>query len=637
MTINELRAKRNQAWEAAKAFVETKRNSDGLLSDEDAKTYAQMEKKVQDYGAEIERMEAMSAMDAQLAKPTSTPITEKPMTGTSVTDQNPKTGRASDAYKDGMLKALRTNFRQVSNVLQEGIDADGGYLVPEEYDSRLIEALEEENIFRKLGHTITTSGERKINIAATKPAAAWIDEGEELTWGDAKFAQINLDAHKLHVAVKVTEELLYDNAFQLEKYILRQFAKALANAEEDAFLNGTGVGQPLGLLAEEGGAQIGVTAASATEITADELIDLVYSLKRPYRKNAKFICNDQTLAAIRKLTDKNGRYLWQDSVQAGEPGRLLGYEVHTSPYFPVITAGMPAIAFGDYNYYNIEPGTDKYTAIANSNIIKSLHTAFGLKEEEVLTDADLAAEAAKETTRLRDEAERLRKEMEEKRETAMRKAREDARRVLENARRESESILNDLKKMKKQGATPDNDAAALRRQLEKSIDNLSEGLVQKVDTVTAPPKTVKPGDRVDILTLGSQGTVLSAPNAKGEVELQAGIMKFKAHISQLRLVKEKAPQKKSSVRTQTGAMTRTVSMECDVRGMMLEEALSAVDQYLNEAIMAGLGEVQIIHGKGTGVLRSGIQQHLKRHMLVKEFRLGVYGEGESGVTVVTLK
>ena len=151
MTINELRAKRNQAWEAAKAFVETKRNSDGLLSDEDAKTYAQMEKKVQDYGAEIERMEAMSAMDAQLSKPTSTPITEKPMNGTSVNDQKPKTGRASDAYKDGMLKALRTNFRQVSNVLQEGIDADGGYLVPEEYDSRLIEALEEENIFRKLG------------------------------------------------------------------------------------------------------------------------------------------------------------------------------------------------------------------------------------------------------------------------------------------------------------------------------------------------------------------------------------------------------------------------------------------------------------------------------------------------------
>ena len=364
MTINELRAKRNQAWEAAKAFVETKRDKDGLLSEEDAKTYAQMEKKVKDYGAEIERMEAMMAMDAQLSKPTSEPITNKPMNGNPAGGQQPQTGRASDAYKAGMLKALRTNFRQISNVLSEGIDADGGYLVPEEYDSRLIESLEEDNVFRRLGTTITTAGERKINIAATKPAAAWIDEGEALTFGDATFAQINLDAHKLHVAVKVTEELLYDNAFGLEAYILRQFSKALANAEEDAFLNGTGVGQPLGLLAENGGAEVGVTAAATNKVTYDELVDLVYSLKRPYRKNAAFLTNDQTVGMLRKLKDQNGHPLWHDSVEDGEPGRILGYKVYTSPYFPVMAAGKPAIAFGDYSYYNIgDRGTRSFAEL----------------------------------------------------------------------------------------------------------------------------------------------------------------------------------------------------------------------------------------------------------------------------------
>ena len=145
-----------------------------------------------------------------------------------------------------MLAALRSNFKQVSNVLQEGVDADGGYLVPEEYDSRLIDVLEEENIMRKLGTKITTSGDHKINIAATKPAAAWIEEGGALTFGDATFDQILLDAHKLHVAIKVTEELLYDNAFGLESYIIAQFGRALSNAEEDAFLNGTGTGRPLG-------------------------------------------------------------------------------------------------------------------------------------------------------------------------------------------------------------------------------------------------------------------------------------------------------------------------------------------------------------------------------------------------------
>lgn len=359
MTILELREKRNKAWEAAKAFVETKRDKDGLLSAEDAASYAEMEQKIKDYGSEIERMEQMAAMDAQLSKPTSVPLTGKPLNG-----DKPKSGRASDEYKAAILNALRTNFRQVSDVLSEGVDANGGYLVPEEYDSRLIDTLTEENIMRKLGHTITTSGEHKINIAATKPAAAWIDEGGALSFGDATFAQINLDAHKLHVAVKVTEELLYDNAFGLESYIIEQFGKALSNAEEDAFLNGDGVGKPLGLLSDKGGGEVAITTASATAITADEVINLVYSLKRPYRKNAKFIMNDQTIAALRKLKDNNGAYLWQPSLQAGEVDRLFGYEVYTSPYVPIIAAGKPVIAFGDFSYYNIgDRGTRSFAEL----------------------------------------------------------------------------------------------------------------------------------------------------------------------------------------------------------------------------------------------------------------------------------
>ena len=171
-----------------------------------------------------------------------------------------------------------------------------------------------------------------------------------------KFVSPELDgmpAHKLHVAVKVTEELLYDNAFGLENYLIRQFSKALANAEEEAFLNGDGTGKPLGIFAEEGGGEIGVTAASATDITTDEIINLVYALKRPYRKKAKFIMNDATIAVIRKLKDENGQYLWQPSLQVGEPDRLLIYEVMTSAYVPTITAGKPVIAFGDFSYYNL--------------------------------------------------------------------------------------------------------------------------------------------------------------------------------------------------------------------------------------------------------------------------------------------
>ena len=363
MNIIEMRDKRTKLLATMDGFLDTHRDAKGLLSAEDDATYTGMEKELSALTNEIKRMERREAIDAELSKPVSTPITNQPMNGTP-SDQKAKTGRASDAYRTDMLKALRTNFRQISNILSEGIDADGGYLVPEEYDSRLIESLEEDNVFRRLGTTITTAGERKINIAATKPAAAWIDEGEALTFGDATFAQINLDAHKLHVAVKVTEELLYDNAFGLEGYILRQFSKALANAEEDAFLNGSGVGQPLGLLAENGGAEVGATTAAANKITYDELVDLVYSLKRPYRKNAAFLTNDQTVGVLRKLKDQNGHPLWHDSVEDGEPGRILGYKVYTSPYFPVMTAGKPAIAFGDFSYYNIgDRGTRSFSEL----------------------------------------------------------------------------------------------------------------------------------------------------------------------------------------------------------------------------------------------------------------------------------
>ena len=351
--IQELMEKRKQAWEGAKAFVESKKDKDGLMSDEDAKSYADMEKKVSNFTKEIERMQSMEAMEREMAKPMSEPLTSQPMQTENNNMKPKKTGRASNEYKEGVLQALRSNFRQVSNVLQEGVDTAGGYLVPEEYDKRLIDGLTEENIMRTLGTTITTSGEHKINIAGAKPAASWIEEGGALVFEDASFEQIILDAHKLHVAIKVTDELLYDNAFNLESYILTQFSKALANAEENAFLNGDGVGKPLGIFTENGGGQIAITTNTQSSITADEIINLVHSLKRPYRKNAKFIMNDQTIALIRKLKDNNGAYLWQPSLQAGEPDRLFGYPVYTSAYVPTVAAGTPVIAFGDFSYYNI--------------------------------------------------------------------------------------------------------------------------------------------------------------------------------------------------------------------------------------------------------------------------------------------
>ncbi|MDO4872688.1 MAG: phage major capsid protein [Carnobacterium sp.] len=339
--LQNLIEKRAKAWEGAKAFVESKKDKDGLLKDEDVQTYNEMEAKIAQFSSEIERVSRMEQMEKELSKPMNTPLTGKPMAEKMQNEKEQKNAM----HKEAMLKALRSNFRQVDNVLQEKVDADGGYLVPEEYDNRLIQSLEGENIMRQLGHTLTTSGDHKINIAATTPAAAWIDEGGQLTFGEATFKQALLDAHKLHVAIKVTEELLYDSAFNLENYILEQFGKALANAEEDAFLNGDGTGKPTGVFHQTNG---GTYLTEVATLKADDIINLIHALKRPYRKGAVFILNDKTIAAIRKLKDNNGAYMWQPSYQVGEPDRLLGYPVYTSQFAP-----ENKIAFGDFSYYNI--------------------------------------------------------------------------------------------------------------------------------------------------------------------------------------------------------------------------------------------------------------------------------------------
>lgn len=350
MTIKELINKRATTWEAAKDFVNNHTKENGLMDDTDRETYDKMEKEIVDYTKEIERMERQEALDRELSRPTSTPIMERPEKFDS--DETKKNFRERKAYKDAMLQALRSNFRNISDVLQEGVDADGGYLVPEELDRKLVERLKESNVMRQLSTIIKTSGERKINIADTEPAASWIEEGGALVFSDATFKQITLDAHKLHVAIKVTEELLYDNVFNLESYITRKFAEALANAEEDAFLNGDGNGKPLGLFDLTGGAEISKSLDSA-RITSDNIVDLIYSLKRPYRKNAKFLMNDLTIAAIRKLKDNNGQFMWQPSLKEGEPDRIMGYTVHTSQYCPKMEVGNSFIAFGDFSYYKI--------------------------------------------------------------------------------------------------------------------------------------------------------------------------------------------------------------------------------------------------------------------------------------------
>lgn len=343
--ILELREKRAKLWDKTKAFLDEKRNEEGFLSAEDTVTYEKMEADVVSLGKEIERLERQAAIDLELSKATSNAITNTPNNN----QGSEKTGRASDEYDRAFWNVMRNkvNF-DVQNSLKVGSDPEGGYLAPDEFEKTLIEALEEENIMRSLAKIITiSSGDRKIPIVASKGTASWVDEEGPIPESDDSFGIISIGAYKLATMIKVSEELLNDSVFKLDSYISKEFARRIGAREEEAFVVGDGNGKPTGVF---GSGEVGLTTAAAT-IKFDDIMDLFYSLKSPYRKKATFLMNDATVKEIRKLKDGNGQYLWQPSVQMGEPDTILNRPVKTSAYVPIIEAGKKPIAFGDFSYY----------------------------------------------------------------------------------------------------------------------------------------------------------------------------------------------------------------------------------------------------------------------------------------------
>jgi len=349
MTIQELMEKRAKAWDTARDFLDSKRNTNGLLSEEDSKTYDAMEQQIVDLGKEIERMQRAERISQELSAATTTPLVSTPGTHVSETE---KTGTASDDYSKAFWNSVRNrNYVDVRNSLHVGEDTEGGYLVPDEFERKLIEALEEENVFRPLATRIqTSSGDRKIPVVTSKGEAVWMEEEEAYTLSDDAFGQLSLSAYKVGTAIKISEELLNDSVFDLPAYIAKEFARRIGAKEEEAFVIGDGVGKPTGIFAATGGAQDGATSNGAA-ITFDDMIELFYSIKSPYRKKAVWLLNEQTVKALRKVKDNTGNYIWQPSVSVGIPDTILNRPYVTSVYAPTIEAGQKAIAFGDFSYY----------------------------------------------------------------------------------------------------------------------------------------------------------------------------------------------------------------------------------------------------------------------------------------------
>ncbi|MCL1964323.1 MAG: endonuclease MutS2, partial [Firmicutes bacterium] len=252
-------------------------------------------------------------------------------------------------------------------------------------------------------------------------------------------------------------------------------------------------------------------------------------------------------------------------------------------------------------------------------------------------ERELAEEARLSMNRMREAAEQERESLRQEREKQLAKAREEARRIVDSARRESESVIGDLRRMKKEGAgLREHEIQALRKRMDAAAEDLTEALAVPLDDAVLAPKDLKAGESVLIIHLGTRGTALTPPDEKGELMVQAGILKLKVHVSQVK--REAAGVKRQgAARSDIDMTMRAVSLACDLRGMGLTEAIDSVDKYLDDAVLSALKEVSIIHGKGTGTLRTGVKEHLRGHPHVKAFRAGRYGEGEDGVTVVTLK
>ena len=338
-----------------------------------------------------------------------------------------------------------------------------------------------------------------------------------------------------------------------------------------------------------------------------------YALTTPNVENASVEFDVATLRPTYRLS-------------IGIPGKSNAFEISRK-------LGLPEFVIGKAKDLLSKEAVRFEDVIANAEY----HRQIAEKERQI------AEEARQEMVAIRNQAEAERKKLEDQRDRAIKKAKDEAKRIIENTRRESEAMISELRAMKKAGGAQEHEIQRVKKKMEQA----QEALAEKKEVGGEIPQSVKPGDMVHIASMDVDATVVTAPDAKGYVQLKVGMMKMRAQLSDLRMMtstqqmlkkEQKKLERKRSMREQrVDITTRAVRQELDVRGMALDEALPEVQKFLDDAMLSSLGEVSIIHGNGMGVLRAGIQDCLRRHPCVSSFRLGRYGEGETGVTIVSLK
>lgn len=263
------------------------------------------------------------------------------------------------------------------------------------------------------------------------------------------------------------------------------------------------------------------------------------------------------------------------------------------------------------------------------------------QQRKQMENAKLEAERLRlETEQMKEKSETYYAEIKREREKAVRAARAEAQSIIDSARRASNEVADELKQLRKQlrdaadAQGVNEKQAELRRKLNEAEDALAGK--QTAPERPAPTRAVKAGDTVELLRFGTRAQVLSV-NADGSYQLQAGIMKITAKPEEVYLIEETKQQAKKIIeRSQRQFRNTAAATELDLRGMTADEAVATLSVFLDGAMLANLSQVRIIHGKGTGVLRKAVHDELKHNRAVKRYRLGIYGEGEDGVTIAEL-
>ena len=253
----------------------------------------------------------------------------------------------------------------------------------------------------------------------------------------------------------------------------------------------------------------------------------------------------------------------------------------------------------------------------------------------------LAQSYRQEIERLKNELEEQKAKLDRQKDMILKEAKEKAKKIYADAKAEVEYMISEMKKldMEREAAERSKAAEEIRMKLRNKVSSMEESLAEALmpkQRLVKPPENLKPGDTVVIINLDKKGEIVTPPDKDGEAVVQVGIMRINVHVSNLRIVEENNDGNKKTFNFYNLKKERNVGLELDLRGMTVDEAIERTDKYLDDAIMSGLSEVALIHGKGTGTLRNGIHQYLKTNRNVKSFRLGKAGEGDTGVTIVQL-